>query len=886
MKDNMNFKESSFDSEKEIDETKLLMAFKEATDAKIVQRLVKDFNLEIENSSREKNSSHWIQINHTDRRYWLKSIDNRALNDDEIITIERRLGDKIEWIGKVYRNINSKHANLFCPIPNVFLIEKTRKNDAILRESVKKMGYTINELKSKYLTRYYYLEIIDVKAANSLQLSTELNRIFGKVKFENMPMYKPLAATIPNDSLWSNQWNMVQINAPNGWDISTGVNTTVICILDEGCDLTHPDLQFSEQGINLDTMLPTGEPTGNHGTACAGIAAATFNNVTGVAGVAGNCSIMPIAFQNWTDVECANGINYAANNGANVISMSFGVYDGWGWDYNVIDPEIQIAFNADLVLCAATGNEDDGTTNRYPGRHPLVIAVGGSSSDDNRKTPLSPDGEGWGANFGEDVYNGISTGVSVVAPCVLCPTTDRQGNVGYDINVGTAGDYAMTFNGTSAATPHVAGLAGLIISQYPTLTNVEVRNIIERTAAKVGTAAYTEQIGFSNGTRNQEMGYGRIDVLRALDFSDVMIKDWTGDNGNEPSTPPSGNFWDFSDIVVRINDDDVFNPSNPSQSKNVERGQSNYIYVKVTNNGPRDASNVSVNIRITPYIGLQFVFPTDWNLVDSMHVNPNSITSNFSSIPSGTSAIAKFSITAAQVESLYGWENSNPWHPCLLAQVTADNDFAYATADLSFGNIVVRKNNFAQRNLSVIDVMAGATLAFPFIAGSLFSNNNFIKLSIDKSRLPQNALVKLKVDNNEKIFPLVNFDNVERENYGKEFKFFEKSKIISKVGCCDAEITFEKGSKISLQCDDNRKLKLRNIIGGEITVKNGETNIEVKSQKSIVTFDSSANSIFAISVEVNIPNTVKKDEEYYLVVSQLDDRNSIIGGASVLYKVK
>eukprot|EP01035_Chromulina_nebulosa_P043886 gene43886-59443_t len=190
-------------------------------------------------------------------------------------------------------------------------------------------------------------------------------------------------------------------------------------------------------------------------------------------------------------------------------------------------------------MCVATHNHDSSIT--YPATNPLVIAVGGSSTDDNRKTPTSPDGECWGADFGDIVYNGVQTGVSVVAPCVQCPTTDRQGAAGYNNN-GTLsnnpwacvmypaqpddGNYVMVFDGTSAATPHVAGLAGLIRSQYPGLSGTQVRRIIETSAAKVGTLAYAEVAGFPNGTRNQEMGYGRIDVFRALDMADVMIKDW------------------------------------------------------------------------------------------------------------------------------------------------------------------------------------------------------------------------------------------------------------------------------------------------------------------------------------------------------------------------
>jgi hypothetical protein len=212
---------------------------------------------------------------------------------------------------------------------------------------------------------------------------------------------------------------------------------------------------------------------------------------------------LPVAFQSWTDVEVAAGIRFAAQNGARVISMSF----GWNpWSHAIIDPAIQEAFDLNVVMCVATHNHNDGIT--YPATNPLVMACGASDQVDNRKSPTSPDGEDWGSNFGPEI--------SVVAPGVLIPTTDRQGTDGYNSTPGSAGDYFMTFNGTSSATPHVAGLAALLLACDATLSNVEVRDIIEQTADKVGTVPYALTAGHPNGTWNQEMGYGRINAHQAL----------------------------------------------------------------------------------------------------------------------------------------------------------------------------------------------------------------------------------------------------------------------------------------------------------------------------------------------------------------------------------
>ena len=208
----------------------------------------------------------------------------------------------------------------------------------------------------------------------------------------------------------------------------------------------------------------------------------------------------------WADIDVAEGLYFATDNGARVVSMSFGVYPSWNvWDFDLIRDALQYAQDAGLVLVAATGNEDIAQS-RFPGSDSRTIAVGGSNRDDERKRVGDASSEPtWGACYGPDL--------DVVAPCIEIPTTDRLGGAGYG-----PGDYYDRFNGTSAATPHVAGLAGLILSLRPTLSNVEVRTIIESTADKISPSLYAYSlIGTKpNGTWNEEVGYGRINVERAL----------------------------------------------------------------------------------------------------------------------------------------------------------------------------------------------------------------------------------------------------------------------------------------------------------------------------------------------------------------------------------
>ncbi len=877
-----------------LDTNRLLLAFQKQLTREKIERLAKEHDLILEGDVQDK-AIPGERVNHTNQRFWVQS--DRPIDDDRYQKIEEaalKLG--LDWIGPVYRLSGEEgRKGLFAPLPNVLVVKlreqrpleggTTGIHTAMIAAATEGSAPQLQEVveKSRYLNGYRYFVITNPGKVNAYQIRQRLlesnNRIVADVQFETMPLIVPTSVS-PNDPLFAQQWDMTRIQAggagTTGWDISTGVATVVVCVLDEGCDLTHPDLQFSTPGINLGTMMPDGSPTGNHGTACAGIVAATYNNSLGVSGVAGNSRIMPVAFQNWTDTEVAAGITWATANGARVISMSFG---NNGWSHAVIDPAIQNAFNNDVVMCVATHNFNGPIT--YPATNALVIAVGASDEIDNRKTPASPDGEGWGSDFGAEI--------SVVAPGVHIPTTDRQGAAGYNHSPGTAGDYRLDFNGTSSATPHVAGLAALIRSAYPALSSVQVRAIIERTAQKVGTVAYADVAGHPNGTWNQEMGYGRINVLRALDLADVMIKDAPGDTGAEPFT--GGNFWDFSDIVVRIFDDGVFVPSDPAKSKNVERGQANYIYVRVTNSGPRDARNVTVSTRITPFVGTQFVYPQDWTQVNAMHVSPAPITANFASIAAGGTVMAKFSIDATQTDTLYGWENGTGWHPCLLASVNADNDYAFATAPLTGDPISARRNNLAQRNLSVIDVLASASASFPFIVGSLYNAERTMSIMIDRSRLPKAMPLLLALDDDGSAFPLVNFETPPtNENQNADdgcdegLVFLERTRVKTRLGCCMGVLTLERGSRFD--CVKLNKLGKVTVKGGDVILRGGKRYVEVKESVITVQMEKAPNSIYPLSLRTTLPATAEKGEQFFIQVAQQNAQGTTVGGAAMVYLVK
>jgi thermitase len=438
----------------------------------------------------------------------------------------------VEWVAPVYQAVNADPGpqSYFTINPTVLLL--TQEAAAVVRDITSlDESASIDERRSRLLKGFV---VLNLPKGNALEVASRINDaasaqgVTNGVKFENIPYISPIChggpnsgthtasashgqcaasteALIPNDTFYPTQWGLERINAPHAWPLSEGDPNVVVAVLDQGVELGHPDLNLWPVSYSSITHTNNGGPVGNHGTACAGIISAKIGNAQGVAGLAGKCRVMAIA-TNFADTEVAEGLYFAADNGARVVSMSFGVYPSWMiWDFTIIEAALQYCQEKNVVLVAASGNENQNVS-RFPGTDPRTICIGGSNRADVRKavgdTSVEPF---WGACFGPDV--------DVVAPCLEIPTTDRLGAAGY-----TPTDYDMRFNGTSSATPHVAALAGLLISVNPALSNADVRQIISETTDKINTPAYTylPTPGKPYGTWNNDVGYGRINAERAL----------------------------------------------------------------------------------------------------------------------------------------------------------------------------------------------------------------------------------------------------------------------------------------------------------------------------------------------------------------------------------
>ena len=305
----------------------------------------------------------------------------------------------------------------------------------------------------------------------------------------------------PNDAYYNEQYYMSLIGMQGVWDITKGDSNIVIGVIDTGLDFLHPDLQKSfkinygeygngkeSNGIDDDNngfiddwrgwdftdepltgdprrgdyLTPDNDPTddnkNSHGTAVTGIINASFNNSLGISSVAPDCKVMVLrafdaeGFGEEDDV--ASAILYGIENGVRIFNFSFG-------DYifsNLLRDVIKFAYTKNVIIACSGGN-DGSDRLHYPSAYDEVISVG-ASDNTNFKASFS--------SYGETV--------DIFAPGFQNLTTVRTGKGNTQFNR----DYDK-LNGTSFAAPIVAGIAGLLLSKNPELTNEEVRGILVST---------------------------------------------------------------------------------------------------------------------------------------------------------------------------------------------------------------------------------------------------------------------------------------------------------------------------------------------------------------------------------------------------------------------
>lgn len=276
------------------------------------------------------------------------------------------------------------------------------------------------------------------------------------------------AIGIPDDPGFGKQWGLTKIQAPEAWDIVPGRPDIRIAILDTGVDQDHADLASKIVANKNFTTSVTVDDLFGHGTHVAGIAAAATNNGTGVAGAGYQSTIINgkvlgdngSGYYSWV----ASGIVWAADNGAKVISMSL----GGSTPSSTLENAINYAWSKGVVLVAAAGNSN--TSNAlYPAYYDNCIAVAASGQSDAKA-----------------YFSSYGSWVDVAAPGEGIYSTLPN----HIYQLGTSPDYG-SLSGTSMATPHVAGVAGLVWATSYGTDNSTVRSRIESTAdAIAGTGTY------------------------------------------------------------------------------------------------------------------------------------------------------------------------------------------------------------------------------------------------------------------------------------------------------------------------------------------------------------------------------------------------------------
>lgn len=352
--------------------------------------------------------------------------------------------------------------------------------------------------RNEFMPLWYTLACSNESAGNALQMA---NQFYETGKFAScqpdLICDDELYAAV-NDPLYSSQWHLKNTSTPEAdikfeqaRTISRGSQNIIVAVVDEGIQLNHPDLNVHSVSFDSETGRQPSVLYGTHGTNCSGFISAKTNNGIGVASIAPDCKLMSVSnsLRGAPDSrqKRADAINFARNNNASVITNS------WGSSvrYQIIDDAIADAIRygrsgKGCVVVFASGN-DYSSSVAYPANcHPDILAVGAIGSSGSRAS-----------------FSNYGTVLDLVAPGQSVTTTT------------TNSDYTSGISGTSFACPIVAGVAALVLSINPDLTQKQVADILESTAAKCGNYSYTTQSGYPNGTWNNQMGYGLVDAHAA-----------------------------------------------------------------------------------------------------------------------------------------------------------------------------------------------------------------------------------------------------------------------------------------------------------------------------------------------------------------------------------
>ena len=641
-------------------------------------------------------------------------------------------------------------------------------------EIILKFKPNITEAEKSAIITSYSLSLLDsstsymlYRSADPLAASLTINNT-GKVVYCTPNFHsKSELLTIPNDPYFSKQYYLrntgqqinygqtgtvgADIKIVDAWDITTGSASTIVAVIDEGLE-SHADLSTADQliinGCNVSSIDNGSDPNnpappsfaiGNHhGEGCAGIIAANHNNI-GIAGIAPECIIMPIRIENavMSLQQASAAIDFAVNNGANIISNSWGWYDPNPNAFPSVIATIENAINNGLTIVWAAGNSaqhyspnwtNDGYV-IFPASAKIdgLVVVGAtdrndeqacysphSSLDRNLVDLTAPSHRSYYEQNQSDTWDVWSLDIQGNDGNNPFPWNDYpQYGISYGEELPNTGadrlSYTAHFGGTSAAAPQVAGVAALMLAVNPCLSNNQLKDIIENSADKVGVYDYTWQ---PHGM-SKETGHGRLNATRAVQNAleahtntlDLYIKDCDQDFGhaNSPNyncwsvTDKSPDIWvrntqaqpDFSGNFDYIHEDPEYSANNPV-----------YIYVRIRNKS-------CVTSLGTEQLGLYWSKAATWQ---SWPQNWNGTDPNIGNLVSATAIYIPVLQPGESTIIEVPWSMPLPLAPgpggqlpvCILARIEGSATDPVVLSP-SGNNDVEWSNNVAIANMTAVD---------------------------------------------------------------------------------------------------------------------------------------------------------------------------------------
>jgi serine protease len=406
---------------------------------------------------------------------------------------------------------------------------------------------------------------IKLPAGRAVKQAVELYNREPDVEYAELNYYA-YALFIPNDPYYYLQWHLYEtyagINIEPAWDITTGDPNVIIAVLDTG--VAYEDYKGFEQAPDFATTVfvpgynftkVNGDEHANdddgHGTHVTGTIAQSTNNNLGVAGAAFNCSIMPVKVLNKRGEApystVADGVYFAADNGADVINLSL----SGPVDATTLRDAIAYAYDQGVTIVCAAGNDGPGGPTAYPAAYDAYCIAVGATRYDQAITYYSTTGSYLDvAAPGGQVYIEGTTQM-------LDQNGDGQPDGILQQTFGVSPkDWGWWFyEGTSMAAPHVTGIAALLISTGVTGPD-SVREALQNTARDLGPAGWDEEYGWGLVDAHAALNYyhipGDFDRDGSVDLDDLrtLASYWLGDEPLVDIAPPERdgtiNFLDFA----------------------------------------------------------------------------------------------------------------------------------------------------------------------------------------------------------------------------------------------------------------------------------------------------------------------------------------------------